>query len=347
MHYDVVVIGGGPAGIAATISAARCGASTLLVEKNAYPGGMSTSGLMNVWCGDSGSGIYHQIYDMTTIVKGTRKVYDTEMLKTVYLALLQDCGANMLFHSTFIHANMNGSHIQSIRLLCGSELADISADVYIDATGNGFVAKSAGVDYCKGRESDHLMQPVSLMFSVGGVDDTRAVYPSFGTHPELEQKMQQYINSGLLQEPLGHIILVPGYHKGTANVNMSNLTNIDGTNASQLTNAEIITRNQVPQIVRFLQDCVPGYRNCYIIQTASYVGVRETLHFEGEYKLTENDISDSKTFDDWIATEAQFGFGNHSLTGSGQSQSDIPRTKIYYSIWKYSPKRMRQSIACR
>lgn len=331
-HYQVAVIGGGPAGMAAAVSAASCGASTILIEKNGYPGGMSTSGLLNRWCGDSSSGFYRKVFQLTTIKRGRRVVYNPEELKACYLRLLEEAGVTVRLHSSFVKVNKDGEHIVSIDVLGAGEIETIAADVFIDATGDGFVAKNAGVNYCKGRESDHLMQPMSLMFSVGGVQEDRAVYPSFHTHPELEKKMEEYVEQGKVDRPAGHVILMEGYVPGTATVNMTNLIRMDGTDVKDLSRAELMTRRQVPQIMNFLRECVPGYENCYLLQTANHVGVRETLHFEGEYRLTQQDILNQEIFEDWVVSNAKYGFGNHNLTGSGPDSGNLSYHQEQYTI---------------
>lgn len=331
-RYDIAVVGGGPAGTAAAIAAAKCGAKTILIEKNGYVGGMSTAGLLNLWCGDIQGGIYQKIRSATTEKRARRCVYSPERLKSYYLDLLEEAGVTLLLHSTFFQVNQTGSHIDSIGILCAGTPAELSANIFIDSTGDGLVAKAAGVTYSKGRPSDHLMQPMSLIFTVGGVDDSRAVYPTFGTNPELEEKMEEYLEQGKIDRPAGHVILVEGFDPGTASVNMTNVIMADGTSAEDLTRAELLTRRQVPQIVQFLRDCVPGYENCYLQQTANTIGVRETLHFEGEYTFTEQDIQNQVIFQDWIVSNASACFGNHSLTGSGSDVNNLPYHQERYTI---------------
>ena len=331
-RYDVVIVGGGPAGIAAAYAAAKCGACTLLIEKDGYVGGMSTAGLMNRWCGDCSGGLYKKVFQRTTRKKGTRVIYNPEELKNCYLAFLEEAGVHLMLHTTFLSANTVGGHIDSVEVWGAGEQYTVQAEVFIDATGDGYVAKSAGIRYCKGRETDHLMQPMSLMFSVGGVDEERAVFPSFNTHPELEEKMQSYVEQGKIDQPAGHVILLEGAIEGTANVNMTNVISVDGTNIRDLTKAELLTRRQAPQIVAFLRECVQGYEECYLLQTANYIGVRETLHFEGEYQLTEQDILNQTIFEDWVVANAQFGFGNHNLTGSGADKGNLKYHGERYTI---------------
>lgn len=331
-QYDVAVVGGGPSGIAAALAAAHCGVQTLLLEKNGYVGGMSTAGLLNLWCGNIQGGLYQKIRSATVEKRKRRWVYSPERLKSYYLELLEEAGVTLLLHSTFYQANRSGSRIDSISALCGGSQETVTASVIIDSTGDGLVAKSAGVPYSKGRESDHLMQPMSLLFTVGGVDDSRAVYPTFGTNPELEEKMKEYLEQGKIDRPAGHVILIEGFDPGTASVNMTNVIRVDGTSARDLTKAELLTRRQVPQIMQFLRDCVPGYENCYLQQTANTIGVRETLHFEGDYTLTEQDIQNQVIFEDWIVSNASACFGNHSLTGSGSDVNNLPYHQERYTI---------------
>ena len=330
--YEVVVVGAGPAGIAAAYSAAMCGADTLLIEKSGCVGGMSTSGLLSAWCGSCSSGFYQKVRSLTTEKRVRRCVYSPETLKTLYLTLLNEAGVNLMLHTSFIKANVKNDIINSIDILGAGEVFTVKANVFIDATGDGFVARSAGVPYCKGRETDHLMQPMSLIFTVGGVDDSRAVYPTFKTHPDIQQKMQEYVEAGKIAHPAGHVILIEGYHSGTATVNMTNVIMSDGTDVADITSAELLTRRQVPQIIEFLRECVPGYEKCYCLQTAEYIGVRESLHFEGDYTLSENDILNQTIFDDWVVANAAFSFDNHNLTGSGVDKGNLKYNGERYTI---------------
>ena len=122
-HYDVLVVGAGPSGVAAAISAARNGANTLLVEKDGFLGGMSTAGLLNVWCGHATSGLYTEIREKTTIRRGSRHVYDPELLKLLYQRLLTDSGASLLLHSPLLDCTVDAHGISSITVLSVSSPA--------------------------------------------------------------------------------------------------------------------------------------------------------------------------------------------------------------------------------
>lgn len=330
-QYDVIVLGAGPAGVAAAVAAARTGAKTLLVEQSAFPGGMSTAGLLSTWCGTCSGGIFKELLDTQTRYFAWRKVFDPELLKQKYRQLLDDAGAETLYHAAFFRAHTEGTHLRAIDVLALGQVHTLTASVFIDASGNGCLAQQCGVPYRLGRESDGKMQPLSLMFLVGGLTED-AIFPGFGTHPGLEEKMQEYVSQGKVEAPAGHVILIPGYHPSTATVNMTNVTGVDGTDVFALNRAEALTRRQLPQIVQFLRECVPGYENCYLLQSGSYVGVRESRHFEGLYTLTAEDILQQRIFDDWVVSNARYTFGNHSLTGSGLDKNNLTYRGQQYTI---------------
>ncbi len=318
---QVLVIGGGPSGIAAALSAAREGAQVLLAEKDGLFGGMSTAGLLNVWCGSAASDIWLDIRTRTTEKRQRRSVYSPEKLKGLYIDLLDEAGVQMLLHAQLTGVEMNGGSIERAIFYGKSGHFAVRAQVYIDSTGDGDLAFRAGVPFEKGRDSDGLMQPMSLEFMVGGVDDEKAVYPTFGTHPALEEKMHEYVRDGRILSPAGHVILLEGYEKGTAHVNCTNVIRVDGTDAMDLTRAELLTRRQIPQIITFLNECVPGYEKAFLLASASHIGVRETRRFQGAYRLTEEDILAQRVFPDWVVSNAVYSFGAHSLTGAGREVS--------------------------
>ena len=104
---------------------------------------------------------------------------------------------------------------------------------------------------------------------------------------------------------------------------MTNCTEIDGTKAEDLTRAEIVCRSQIPAIVAYLREFVPGFEHCYVISAGSMMGVRETRHFRGEYVLNEQDILEARVFDDWVVRGAHFNFDVHNLTGAGLDETGV------------------------
>lgn len=322
---DVLVAGAGPAGVAAAISAARQGAKTMLLEQSGCVGGVATSGLMSHWTGDTEGGIYEEILQRSGKSGGTREelqLINPEVLKTELLKMLSEAGVILQLYTFVSGAIMEGSTVTGVITESKSGREAVMARVVIDATGDGDIAARAGVPYHKGREEDGKMQPMTLMFKVGGVDTERAVFPKgFEETFELPKGDLQTLGREHLKAPAGHVLLYPSTMPGVVTCNMTNCIEVDGTKAEELTTAEVTCRGQLDGIVRFLKEFVPGFESCYLISSASMIGVRETRHFAGEYTLTEEDILSARVFEDWAVTRAHFNFDVHGLAGPGLDET--------------------------
>lgn len=322
-HYDVVVVGSGPAGVSAAIMAARGGAKTLLIEQCGRVGGISTSGMMSHFTGRVGNRLYHEILEKAAqkniFEKGKiKKQIDPELLTLTYIEMLEEASADILLYTTFCDVIMENNTVTGV--ICHSKdgFSAYSAKVVIDASGDGDVAYKSGAEYFKGRENDGKMQPATLMFKVGGVDMSCAVFPgSFETLVQTDKGELQALAREKLPHPAGHVLLYRSTLPGIVTCNMTNVTDIDGTKAEDLTRAEIICRKQMPLIVEFLREYVPGYENCYVIGSASLIGIRETRHFKGVKTITEQEIAAAMHHEDAVVFDAHFNFDVHNITGSG------------------------------
>nr|MDO8116669.1 FAD-dependent oxidoreductase [Candidatus Sigynarchaeota archaeon] len=340
-HFDVIVTGGGPAGFSAAINAAREGVSTLLVEKEGAIGGIATTGMMSHWTGDTRGGFYEEIVERSidcfkddNTVIGEWKTINPEKLKTVLLDMLREAGVRVRLHTLACEAIMEGNRIAGIITESKSGREAFVSKIVVDATGDGDIAARAGVPFHVGRERDGKMQPATLMFKVAGVDMTRAVLPgAFESNPDVPAGKIQDLGRMHLPFPAGHVLLYKSTLPGTITVNMTNAIDVDGTDADDLTTAEVTCRMQMDPIVGFLREFVPGFERCYITGAASTVGVRETRHFEGEYVLTEGDILQARVFDDWAVRDVHFNFDIHNVTGSGLDgagvQQKFPQRNAY------------------
>lgn len=170
------------------------------------------------------------------------------------------------------------------------------------------------------------MQPATLMFKVGGVDYSKAAFiHSFETTYQTENGELQALAKQHIPSPAGHILTYATTLPGIVTCNMTNATDIDGTCADDLTKATIVCRRQMSYIVKYLREFVPGYENCFIISSASLIGIRETRHFIGKYILTEQDILEAKVFDDYVVKDAHFNFDVHNITGSGLDKTGVQK----------------------
>ena len=323
---DVLVCGGGPAGVGAALCAAREGVSVMIIEMQDCLGGTATAGMMSHWVGRSSSKIMQEIFENTyqkardlgwTEENGADRHYIYHDFQKIVLdEMMQKAGVKVLFYTKMCKAVVENGRICSVIAENKSGRGLIRAKCVVDATGDGDVAASAGVPYTKGRETDGKMQPCSIMFKIGGVDYEKAVFPcSFETTVQTEKGELQALAKQLLPFPAGHVLLYRQPTPGTVCCNMTNASGVDGTDAESVSDALRSCRSQIVPIVRFLRSYVPGYENCWLMSTASLLGIRETRHFEGRESLSAQDIVSAKQYDNWVVKRAHFNFDVHNLTG--------------------------------
>jgi hypothetical protein len=326
MNVDVVVAGGGPAGLVAAIAAARNGAKTLLIERYGFLGGMATTGLVGPiqgfisgrkWVID---GIPRELLDKMeklggitindkTVSVGTSENkpidpsmdpyktdvgFDPEILKSVADDMMNEAGASMLLYSLVVDPIVEGNRVKGVIVENVSGRHAILAKIVVDATGDGVVATKAGIPFEKGREKDGLLQPMTLMFRMGNIhapidrDVIRKVAIDAAEKGELPLFGGPWIG-------LGSTV-----RDGSVSVNMTRLWG-DATNVFDLTNASVAARKHIVKFVDFLKRNIPECASCSLLDTAVQIGVRETRRILGEYILTKEDILQIREFHDVIA----------------------------------------------
>ena len=332
LHTDVLVLGSGPSGFAAAYTAAKNGAEVILVEQCGDVGGISTSGLMSHWTGSCESPLYFEILKRSSennegsFKNEITNIIDPEKLKTLYLEMLEEVGCRLMLYTFAEDAICDGDKILGATVINKSGKTDIYAKITIDATGDGDIAERAGAEYILGRESDNKMQPATLMFKVGGVDCDRAIFlGSFESTYETPDGELQELAKEHISYPAGHILTYETTLPGVVTCNMTNAVDIDGTCADDLTKATLTCRRQMDEIVRYLRKFVPGYENCFVLSSASLIGIRETRHFKGKYTLNEQDILEAKVFDDYVVKDAYFNFDIHNITGAGLDKTGVQK----------------------
>lgn len=324
---DVLVLGAGPAGVAAAVSAARQGVRTMLVEQLGDVGGIATSGLMSHWTGNTKGGIYEEFLNRSADLPDTadygfngspRQIINPERLKTALLELLDEAGVELLLYTVAAAPIMEENRLRGVILENKAGRQAVRAKIVIDCTGDGDIAARSGAAFHLGREGDGAMQPVSLMFKIGGVDYDRAVFPGkFEDYIQIPAGEIQALGKAALPFPAGHVLLYRTSLPGVVTCNMTNCIQADGTNPKDLVKATLTCRRQLEPILSFLRETVPGYEACYLLSCASLIGVRETRHFKGVKTLTEEDIRSARVFDDWAVTHASFNFDVHNMSGNG------------------------------
>ncbi len=349
-EYDVAVIGGGPSGVCAAISAARNGSKVLLVESTASLGGMATSGLVGPFmtCYDREGnekvvgGMFDEIvealkkYDAvidpsTTdsptihtsfIERYHRRVtpFDAFSLEIVLDEMTREAGVEVLCYTQFSDCITENGKIKYAILNTLGGLVSISAKVFVDCTGIAALAATAGVPTYKGEEESGVPQPATLMFEVGGVSD--AGYMARGERPERPVKAYRMPQSGRYK------------------VNHYHVFNVDASSSKEVTEAHAEARTQVLAALSVLRDKTRGFEKAELTAVASVLGVRESRHIEGDYKITVADVSGGTKFDDRIAVYA-FGMDVHN-----RSERDSGNFKIEIAEKYYIPYRSLIPLNC-
>ncbi len=327
---DVIVAGGGPAGLAAAVSAAESGADVLLIERNSFLGGVATAALMAVFVIglDKLSGFSKRFIESLTkrggAWTGSIISFDPETFKQLALDMVEESGSKLLLYANTVEPILEGNAATGVIVESKSGRQAIHAKRFIDATGDADLAARAGVAFTKGRERDGKMRPMTVLFRIGGVDIGKIVEyikenpDQFTVNPDvqvidLEKKVMRISGffdlvtrareRGELDKDC-HYIRLEGIQtdRGIAFVNSSRVYGVDGTDVFDLTKAEVESRKQIKQLMAFLNKYVRGCESAYLIDTSTSIGVRETRRIKGQYILTEDDIARYTNFDDSIAT---------------------------------------------
>lgn len=334
---DVLVCGGGPAGVAAAVAAARAGARTLIVERYGRLGGAGVVNQVHPLLGRINSPL------VTEIVDRFEKIHheDWETLDLIYADLLEEAGAEILLHSWVFDTLCDHHTVHGVRLLTKEGILPIRAKVTIDATADGDVAFAAGAEFEKGRERDGLLQPMTIMFQLGGVDKSRALL--CGSEQEALTKpapggtwhevTHAAAASGELPSNITIVRLYESPRPGERFVNATQVNQVDGTKVADLTRAELEGRRQARSVLSFLRHHAPGYENAYISHMPQAIGVRETRRFLGVEYLTRQDLISGRKWPDAVVRNAGFCIDIHNPDGGGQAEGiavQVPPYDIPY-----------------
>jgi len=345
-EVDVLVAGGGCAGVIAAIASARTGAKTLLVERYGFLGGTITAGMLLTissfcdrydpwaegWIPSHPDAPYHLIIGgvplefMRKIKKerGTipgiepKEAYwnpvDPEVVKLVAQEMVLETGVKLLFHSLIVDVIKEGNKLKGIIIESKSGRQAIMAKMIVDATGDGDVFARAGVPFEVGDAEGKLM-PSSMLIRLGGVK-----VPSYPTFNICDPRENTVIKEAVAQGKIDLPQLRPWINslplKDQVFVNGVRVVGVNCLNVLDLTKAEIEGRRQAWKLFRFLKENMDTYKDSYILSTGCQIAIRETRRMVGEYILTADDILNDREFDDAICRGA-YPIDIHLPNGSG------------------------------
>jgi hypothetical protein len=289
---DVLVAGGGPAGIAAALCAAKEGARTCLVERYGYLGGMITGAhvVAILGVGDGykplARGITLEIWERLDKLGGVSPIrgcgdyrVDAEMFKWQALEMLLELGVKVRLHTLACEAVVQGSRVSGVLAESKGGRQAFRAQVVIDTTADADLAYRAGCP------CDNEPHEVTLGYVVEGVDKERVEVFRRESPAEYETAIVEAmeLNGGMM---LGQRQLLRG---------------IDITRAEDLTQAEIQLRRGPFRALLYLREHLPGYENARISVTRPQIGGRQSRRVRGEYILANDDLKASRHFDDGVA----------------------------------------------
>ena len=334
-EVDILVVGGGPAGIMAAAAAAGDGLRVMLVESRSFLGGNLTIGLPILgFLGHKGTqiikGLPQNFIDRLRARGAASEhrpcalhmsltIIDPEEVKRTALEIMAEKGVEVLMYAFCTDVVKEGDVVKGVIIESKAGREAILAKTVIDCTGDGDVAFRAGVECHKG-DAEGGMQPPTLMFSMKGVDVQRLrdaiverpdVY-DMDTMPAEQFRTGKFITVGLRNQieqarakgihiPVARTILITGLADDEIWVNMSRVSGVDSTRPESYTYGEIEGRKQIYEIARYLRAFVPGFEHAHMEQVAPFMGIRESRVIVGKYVLTAEDIVACRRFADAVA----------------------------------------------
>jgi len=320
-HYDVVVVGGGPAGISAAVAAARRGARTVLVERASFLGGTATGAMvasfMGFFLGDERvtGGIPYEILGRLEAIGGGSGFldyvmgeasdsplpvhtypFDSELLKVVLDELVTEAGVELRLHAQGVDAVVENGRVTGVVVQGRTERYALRGTVVIDASADGVIAKGAGAELENARQDPRLRQPMTQVARFVDVD-----MPAFRALPipEKQRLAATGMELGVFSQRLMSVVSSP--HGNDAVVLMTRVSGRDGTDDAQLSLAEVEGRQRILRVAGFLREHVPGFERSRLQTIASWIGIRETWRIIGDYVVTQEDIVTGRAFDDQIS----------------------------------------------
>ncbi|MHC4508164.1 MAG: FAD-dependent oxidoreductase [Planctomycetota bacterium] len=331
--YDVIVCGGGTSGLPAAVAAARQGAKVAIIDRYGFLGGNAAFSIMPAWHGltDHHSGLLTEFaHDVAEFGAGPNPLenrhIEPEVVKILFLNMALRARVHLHLHHFITGVVKDRNNVTTVVTESKSGRRAYAAKVFVDATGDGDVSYHAGADYNKG--DNGKVQAMTLRFRIGYVDIERYLawviknlhlgcFRGAGKRA-IEQMMRRaregrdfYFGTDMSriwekdpdeELPRNTYFVMSSIRPNELSINSTRIYDVDGTNADDLSKAEVTTRKQAWAIWRYLKKNIPGFDKSMIVETAPQVGVRETRTIVGDYVLTDSDCRAMREFEDSVLT---------------------------------------------
>lgn len=334
-HYDIIVCGGGMTGFSAAVIAARCGLKTAIIERWGCLGGVATSCGVNHLLGGRKydektgkmvrkvGGLFDELTDRLISIGGaidpdTIDIYnnphgwyprmaagipfDAEQLKILMDEMCAEENIDIYYFTSIIDVIAEDREIKSLVLYNKSGLFYLTANKFIDCTGDGDVAYKSGCAMVKGRDEDGLMTPATLIMHVDNVDREKYLkYQNTHQSPKLVEIINDLREKGIWKFPYNIFIAIQLNDPDVFMINTMRMIGIDGTKGSSLSEGIIQGRKESMQLFSIIKQYFPGFENARVRRIFDTIGIRETRRIIGKYTVTLEDALTGKKFDDCIA----------------------------------------------
>jgi hypothetical protein len=358
-HFPLVIAGGGAAGTAAAITAGRLGVRSLLIEPLSFLGGTGVASQVTPWMsnaidmGPLNEGLSAELQrELEAAGQAHGYSINPEALKGRLERKCVEAGVTLLYHASVVAVQRNGTRLVSLALATRAGLRRVSADVFIDASGDAHVAALAGVPCRSGRESDGVHQPMSLRFVLGGID--LAALESFCSEQGGPNTVHR--GSGKLTNGPGAMFLkeyaaadnwperwqktfsiqffeIPG-RPGELWFNCPRITGHDPLDPFSLSAAYVEGRRMIDAYLELFRRHVRGAEQAYLVMVAPLMGIREGRRIVGRYTLTGDDFLARRKFADGICLN-RYPIDIHNPHGQGLAEW----TEMPAGLWHEIPFR--------